>query len=176
MTYDTFASKGWKPLSLESNDRVAKVSTYKDNGGVCYAGHVASRTGQTHASGDIITIQATTDVPVGIPVQVYHADRTDWDFDEIAADNDVVHVAELGSGHVVCAFILSTQTDMEAGTILVPDCAGRLRSPAVAAAAGDSISIAQTNLAFLVGRLYEDSPQSAADPKTERLAKVILNI
>ena len=173
---ETYAAKNWKPLLIASSNRTSKIGSYKDNGGVCYAGLCATRTGQTHASPDIIIVQAATDVPLGIVVEIQHADNTDWDFDEVAADNDVVKVAALGSGHVVAAYVQSAQGDLEEGQLLRADALGMLVPVAVAAAAGDSVDVAQQSAGRVIGRLYEDCLQSTADPKKDVLAKVILRV
>ena len=176
VTLETYATKKWKPMLLASNDRPSGIGTYKDNGGVCYAGQVVTRTGQTQATSDIITVQAVTDIPLGIAVQVLHLDQTDWDFDEIAADNDVVKVAMVGSKHVVAAYLQSAQGDLFAGRLLYAGALGYLLVAPVAASSGDSVDDAQQTIGRSVGRLYEDVLESTVDPKVEILAKVILDV
>ena len=176
MASETFADKKWKPIFLLCKDDTSRIDTYKDAGGVCYAGKVVTRTGQTFASGDVIVVQAATDEPLGICVEIIHADRTDWDFDEAANDNDVVKVAPLGSRHVVAAFMLSAQGDVTAGRLLYADDAGNVKPAPLAAAAGDSVDIATQISSRAIGRLYEDCPESTSDPKKNVLCKVILNV
>ena len=176
MASETFADKNWPPIFLRPGEDTSRLGTYKDAGGVCYAGKVVTRTGQTFASSDVIVVQAVTDEPLGICVEILHANRTDWDFDEAADDNDVVKVAELGSGYVVAAFMLSAQGDLTAGRLLYADGAGRVQPAPLAAAAGDSVDVATQISSRAIGRLYEDCPESTADPKKDVLCKVILNL
>ena len=170
----TFATYNEKPLQ-QSNPN-ASFGSYIDNGGVCKAGYAVTRTGQTFASRDIIRVQATTDKVLGVPTKIIHYDRTDWDYDEAAADNDFVEVAERGSGHIVGLFIQSAQGDLTAGTHIYSDGTGYgITMPD--AAAGDSIQAVRDDLKNrLIGTLWEDSAQSTADPKVAVFGKVLLNL
>ena len=170
----TFATFNEKPLQRANPN--SSFGTYLDNGGVIYAGYACTRTGQTFATRDIIKVQATTDQTLGVPIKVIHSDRTDWDYDEVAATNDLVIVAERASGHVVGLFIFCAQGDLTAGTHIYADGTGYgIAMPA--ATAGDSIQQVRDDLKLrLIGSLWEDSAESSADPKVAVFGKVLLNL
>lgn len=174
MADDTFAGRGLAPLILASPGN--RFSNYRDNGGVVYAGYFVTRTGETHASRDISKCASANDRPLGVPIEIIHADGSDWDFDEVAADNDVVVIAEVGTGHVVTVMMASAQGDLEVGTLLMVDSAGRVKEFTSAASAGDSIDQIRKDLHLVVGRLFEDCSEDASDPKDNILSKVRLDV
>jgi hypothetical protein len=174
MADDTFAGKGWKPLLLANPGQ--GLATYRDNGGVVYAAYAVTRTGETHASRDVSKCASSNDLPLGVPVEIIHADGTSWDYDEVAADNDAVIIALIGSGHVVTMMMASAQGDLEVGQLLMVDSAGRAALFTAAAASGDSIDQIRKDLGLMIGRLYADCSQDGSDPKDNIFCKVHLNV
>ena len=149
---------------------------YRDNGGVVYAGYAVTRTGETFNSRDISKCASANDHPLGVPIEIIHADGSSWDFDEIAADNDVVVVAERASGHVVYMMILSAQGDIPAGTLMMVDSAGRARIWTVDSAAGDSIDQIRKDMGLTIGHAYEGIEQVASGPMDNVLGQIILDV
>ena len=162
------------PLILAAPGK--RLRNYRDNGGVVYAGYFVTRTGETHASRDISKCASSNDLPLGVPVEIIHADGSAWDFDEVAADNDVVVIAEVGSGHVVTVMMASAQGDLEVGQLLMVDSSGRVILFTAAAGAGDSIDQIRKDLHLMCGRLWEDRSEDASDPKDNIFAKVCLDV
>ena len=109
-------------------------------------------------------------------VEIIHADGSSWDFDEIAADNDIVVVAERASGHVVHMMILSSQGDIPTGTLMMVDSAGRAKIWTVDSAAGDSIDQIRKDMGLLIGHAYEGIEQDASDPKDCVFGQIILDV
>lgn len=174
MADDTFAGRGWAPIHLLSPGN--RLSNYRDNGGVVYAGYFVTRTGETHASRDVSKCASSNDLPLGVPVEIIHADGSSWDYDEIAVDNDIVVVAEVGTGHVVTVMMQSAQGDLEVGQLLMCSSVGRVLLFTAAAAAGDSIDQIRKDLHLMCGRLWEDCSEDASDPKDNILCKVRLDV
>jgi len=174
MADDTFATRGWAPLILA--DPSSGFGHYRDNGGVVYAAYAVTRTGETFNSRDISKCASANDHPLGVPVEIIHMDATSWDYDEVAADNDIVVVAEIGSGHVVTMMLASAQGDVPVGTLLMVDSAGRAVIFTVAAAAGDCIDQIRKDLNLMIGRAYEGNEQDDSDPKDNTFIQVILNV
>ena len=141
-----------------------------------YAGYACTRTGETFNSRDISKCASANDRPLGVVTEIIHADGSDWDFDEVAADNDLVEVAEIASSHVVYMMTLSAQGDIPEGTLLMVDSAGRACVFTSAAAGGDSIDQIRKDLHLAIGRSYEGLEEDNSDPKDCLLQQVILNI
>ena len=174
MADDTFAGRGMKPLLLANPGKGFGV--WRDNGGVVYAGYAVTRTGETFNSTDISKCASSNDHPLGVPTEIIHMDGTSWDYDEIAADNDQVIVAELGSGHVVTMMLASAQGDVPTATLLAVDSAGRAVIFTVAAAAGDSIDAIRKDLNLMIGHAYKGAEQDDSDPKDNILMQVVLDV
>ena len=163
-----------KPLALAQPGK--GFGNYRDNGGVVYAGYAVTRTGETFNTRDISRCASANDHPLGVPIEIIHADGTSWDFDEIAADNDIVNIAEIGSGHVVYMFVASAQGDIPTGTLMMVDSGGRAIIFTVAAGAGDSIDQVRKDLNLMMGHAYEGIEEDASDPKDNVLGQIILNV
>ena len=174
MADDTFATRGWKPLLLANPGR--GFGNWRDNGGVVYAGYFVTRTGETFNSRDVSKCASSNDHPLGVPIEIIHMDATSWDYDEVAADNDIVVVAEIASGHVVTCMMASAQGDVPAGTLLMVDSAGRVVIFTVAAASGDSIDQIRKDLNLMVGHAYEGVEQDDSDPKDNIFCQVVLDV
>jgi len=171
---DTFAGRLVKPLWKAAPG--IGLGNYRDNGGVNYAAYACTRTGETFNSRDVSKCASANDHPLGVVVEVIHADGSSWDYDEIAADNDIVVVAERASGHVVYMMILSAQGDIPAGTLMMVDAAGRAKIWTVAAASGDSIDQIRKDMGLLIGHAYEGIEQDASDPKDCVLGQILLDV
>ena len=163
-----------KPLALAAPGK--GFGNYRDNGGVVYAGYAVTRTGETFNTRDISKCATANDHPLGVPIEIIHGDGTSWDYDEVAADNDTVNIAEIGSGHVVYMMIASAQGDIPTGTLMMVDSAGRAAIFTVAAGSGDSIDAIRKDLNLAIGHAYEGIEEDASDPKDNVLGQIILNV